>query len=85
MLQQPDWEPWLRACVLQAEQQGEAGDVLVPLGPEQFHVDVLDGRGVVGQVHLLRHAVLPHLAESVCGHTESQSGRVQQERSATVS
>lgn len=60
-------------CVLQAEQQGEAGDVLVPLRSEQLHVDVLDGRRVVSQVHLLRHAVLPHLTESVCTHTQKTS------------
>lgn len=51
--------------VLQAEQQSEASDVLVPLGSEQLHVDVLDGRRVVGQIHLLRHAVLPHLPKCI--------------------
>lgn len=56
----------VRVCVSQAEQQGEAGDVLVPLSSEQLHVDVFDGRRVVGQIHLLRHAVLPHLTERVC-------------------
>lgn len=57
--------------VLQAEQQGEASNVLVPLSSEQFHVDVLDGRWVVGQIHLLRHTVLSHLTESVCTDTET--------------
>lgn len=69
----------------QAEQQGEAGDVLVPLGSEKLHVNVLDGGRVVGHVHLLRHAVLPHLSERICAqtplqyrdrsHTEAQPGR----------
>lgn len=58
-------------CVSQAQQQGEAGDVLVPLRPEQLHVDVFDGRRVVGQVHLLRHAVLGHFAERILTHTHT--------------
>lgn len=60
-------------CVLQAEQQGEASNVLVPLCSEQLHVDVLDGCRVVCQIHLLRHTVLPHLTESICtGNTRKR-------------
>lgn len=56
----------------QAEQQGEAGDVLVPLGSEKLHVNVLNGGWVVGNVHFVRHTVLPHLSERICTQTHLQ-------------
>lgn len=37
----------------QTQEKSEAGDVFVPLGPEQLHVDVLDGHRVVAQIHFL--------------------------------
>lgn len=55
------------------QEQGEASNVLIPLGSEQLHVNVIYSHWVVGQVHLLSHTVLSHLPERIYIETETRA------------
>lgn len=58
----------------QEEQQGKAGQVKVALGPEELHVEVLEGAGAALQGHPLWYVVPMGLLEGVCREGASAKG-----------